>query len=827
MLFDMFILPTHAIFPLGVAIVYIALGLFVLSSRKPDSSMERLLLTYLFLTTLWNVNLVFVADAIRTPVPGMVWSRISAYGLIILGAIYWAFARAFLQKTTKIIWPGLIGLVSLGLAISFDLYLIELPPDVLAWSMGWVYPANLGFIVCITGWTSLMSLAGFEALIQQFRIKSPAHKNRIRYLFMSVVLLMVGYSLYLVLGEPYWATGLIITGLGGALTAYTIVVENLIDLGTGVRRLIGGLVVALVTITVYVAGIYLVQIFLGDLLTSSILGYVDHTLIIATVTAVLLTIVYTPIREISQRITDRILFGQHYDYQTVIQSYTQMISNRLYLEELAFVAMKHIHQALRLRKTALFILDGQSDSMITFRTLPGLQTNGTPLGFTLKKGTPVTQRLLVEGQPLAQYTVDISTQFRPLPADDRQTLKKLNYEWFVPIRKEEQLVGMFALGSKKSRRPYTTQDLNLLATLADQTGLALENARLFDRVQRNLAEMTEMKNLMNNVFDSMDDGVITTDIGGNITFHNKAASTILMTPLERCLGTPYIQALPSLARTIFPNLVRNVTTRESHYPDYEIISEFPGRGRVNLNVSLAPLKDAHNRTQGVTIVMDDLTETKRLQAVGDMFRRYVSPAVVDRLPSDPGDLQLGGQRQEVTILFADIRGFTTFSEKLAPEELVDTLNQYLSMAARSILAYEGTLDKFMGDAVMGIFNAPLEQEDHVLRAVRAAAAMQQAIEDYHKKIREERHLSFGVGLHVGEVVVGNVGMSDRMDYTAIGDAVNVAKRIQENCPGGKILLSKSVYEVVKDSVDALFYKELQLKGREEPMEAFELRRFKS
>jgi class 3 adenylate cyclase len=206
-----------------------------------------------------------------------------------------------------------------------------------------------------------------------------------------------------------------------------------------------------------------------------------------------------------------------------------------------------------------------------------------------------------------------------------------------------------------------------------------------------------------------------------------------------------------------------------------------------------------------------------------MFRCYVSPAVVDRLPDDPSELKLGGKRQLVTVLFADIRGFTAFSENLPSEELVDVLNQYLSMAAASILMYEGTLDKFMGDAVMGIFNAPLSQPDHALRAVRAAAAMQRAVCDYHLSIGEVRGLSFGVGLHMGEAVVGNVGMSNRMDYTAIGDTVNVAKRIQENSPGGTILLSEAVYEASQDSVNATFYQELQVKGRQQTVATYELR----
>ena len=109
------------------------------------------------------------------------------------------------------------------------------------------------------------------------------------------------------------------------------------------------------------------------------------------------------------------------------------------------------------------------------------------------------------------------------------------------------------------------------------------------------------------------------------------------------------------------------------------------------------------------------------------------------------------------------------------------------------------------------------------RAVRAAAAMQHAVTDFHKTINENRHLQFGVGLHVGEVVVGNVGLSDRMDYTAIGDAVNVAKRIQENTPGGKILMSEAVYRAVENSVNATFYQEMQAKGREEIIRTYELR----
>jgi adenylate cyclase len=144
------------------------------------------------------------------------------------------------------------------------------------------------------------------------------------------------------------------------------------------------------------------------------------------------------------------------------------------------------------------------------------------------------------------------------------------------------------------------------------------------------------------------------------------------------------------------------------------------------------------------------------------------------------------------------------------------------MAAEAILDYEGLLDKFMGDAVMAIFNAPLPQKDHALRAVKAAVAMQEAIVAYHRGLGEKRGLSFGVGINVGEVVIGNIGTTARMDYTAIGDAVNLAKRLQENVGGGRILLSQSTYEQVRGQVRVKALPPLQVKGRMEPEPVYEL-----
>jgi class 3 adenylate cyclase len=237
-------------------------------------------------------------------------------------------------------------------------------------------------------------------------------------------------------------------------------------------------------------------------------------------------------------------------------------------------------------------------------------------------------------------------------------------------------------------------------------------------------------------------------------------------------------------------------------------------------MNLSPLKDASQTTQGVAIVVDDLTEKKRLEARTRLFERMVSPKVISQL--DPNELQLGGKRSEITVLFADIRGFTQFSEQVNPEDLVSVLNRYLAAAAEAVLIQEGTIDKFLGDAVMAWFNAPIPQPDHTLRAVRAALGLRAAVQRLLHELPPEFHLSFGAGIHFGEAVLGLIGTEKRIEYTAIGDSVNTTKRIQENAAGNQILISETAYAFVADKVEARQVDAIQAKGKREPIKVYEV-----
>jgi class 3 adenylate cyclase/CheY-like chemotaxis protein len=205
-----------------------------------------------------------------------------------------------------------------------------------------------------------------------------------------------------------------------------------------------------------------------------------------------------------------------------------------------------------------------------------------------------------------------------------------------------------------------------------------------------------------------------------------------------------------------------------------------------------------------------------------LFERYVAPPVVDRLLANPRMGALGGARQQVTVVFADVRGYSALAEHTPPEALVRILNYHFDLAARAILDEEGTLDKYMGDAVMAFFNAPLIQTDHALRAARAALAMQRAILSESARLPAAARLSFGIGIATGDAVVGNIGSSQLMNYTAIGDCVNLARRLQENAKGGQILVDGWTVQRVRDQVQARALGDMHVKGRSSPLPVFEL-----
>jgi len=227
-----------------------------------------------------------------------------------------------------------------------------------------------------------------------------------------------------------------------------------------------------------------------------------------------------------------------------------------------------------------------------------------------------------------------------------------------------------------------------------------------------------------------------------------------------------------------------------------------------------------------TIVHQYLTERQQKALIRSVFSHYINPSVVNDLIANPEKATLGGDRRELTVFFSDIAGFTSISEQLKPEDLVLLLNEYLEEMTRIIFRYEGTLDKYEGDAVMAFWGAPIPQPDHALRTCRAALDMQKRLTVLRTKWKKEGKPAIEVrcGINTGVMIVGNMGGQERFDYTVIGDSVNLASRLEgaNKQYGSNIMISEFTYEKVKNAVKARELDLIQVKGKTEPVKVFEL-----
>lgn len=226
----------------------------------------------------------------------------------------------------------------------------------------------------------------------------------------------------------------------------------------------------------------------------------------------------------------------------------------------------------------------------------------------------------------------------------------------------------------------------------------------------------------------------------------------------------------------------------------------------------------------LNIAVKSYLENKQKNFITKQFGRYISPELVKQIAATNTEIELGGINKVLSILFLDIRGFTTLSEKLKPEEVVDFLNEMFDLITNKALENKGTIDKFIGDAAMLIFNAPLDVEDHPYRAVKTAWDIQQGMIEVRERIKE-RHgvtVNCGIGIHTGEVVVGNIGSYLRVDYTCIGDNVNTAARIESQTTAGQILVSEATYELTKDRFKFNYIGDRMMKGKTVAVKLYEV-----
>lgn len=224
-----------------------------------------------------------------------------------------------------------------------------------------------------------------------------------------------------------------------------------------------------------------------------------------------------------------------------------------------------------------------------------------------------------------------------------------------------------------------------------------------------------------------------------------------------------------------------------------------------------------------------ILERRKKSAIENVFKKYVDEQVVQGIVSDGNiEAKVGGERKDIAVLFVDIRGFTPLSESLDPEQVVDILNKYLTIISNAVYKNNGTLDKFIGDAAMAVFNSPSDLPDYEFQAVKTAWDILSGAEELDRECAEkyQKHVTFGIGINCGEAVIGNIGCDKRMDFTAIGDTVNTAARLESRAKQGQILISESLYNRVKDKVEASFAGEYELKGKKQAVKTYQVESLK-
>ncbi|HEY7268809.1 MAG TPA: GAF domain-containing protein, partial [Dehalococcoidia bacterium] len=374
------------------------------------------------------------------------------------------------------------------------------------------------------------------------------------------------------------------------------------------------------------------------------------------------------------------------------------------------------------------------------------------------------------------------------PAFDKQTGFFTRSILCVPVvNKAGRTIGVTQVLNKHGGA-FTREDESRLRAFTAQVSMALEHAKLFDDVQN-------MKNYNESILESMSSGVITLDEDERIVTCNAGGLKILQVRGEEIIGKPAADYFAGDNEWLLDRLNRVKDSREADIlMDVEMCA---GPDRLYVNVTILPLSSGEGRRLGSMIMIEDVSSEKRLKST---MSRYMDPAIADQLLHSGSEV-LAGTNTVATVLFSDIRGFTPLTEELGATATVGLLNEYFTIVVECVQRQGGMLDKFVGDAMMAIFGLPVAHEDDEDRAVRASVAMLTELAGWNRQRVEEgkKPVDIGIGLNTDSVVSGSIGSPKRMDYTVIGDGVNLASRLESACKQYKshILLSEFTYRKLR------------------------------
>lgn len=388
----------------------------------------------------------------------------------------------------------------------------------------------------------------------------------------------------------------------------------------------------------------------------------------------------------------------------------------------------------------------------------------------------------------------------------------------MPVKNKNGITIGVIQALNKIGGPFTDIDERRLMAFSAQASIALENAKLFE-------EITNVKNYNESMIESMNTGIISLDADKNVVRCNAAALRIFQENPDDIQENPV--APTHIRDTLFHNnlwIAEHVErVMKSGVADQVIDTDIIlSKGSVPVNLAIVPLISVQKEFIGSLLILEDITSEKRLRST---IARYMTKEVAEKL-LESGEAALGGQSHEATVMFSDIRNFTSITESIGAQGTVSLLNEYLSLMVDIIFRYEGILDKYIGDAIMAVYGAPFSTGEDPDRAVKSAIDMMTVLREFnHKRISEGKFpLNIGIGINSDEVISGNIGSMKRMDYTVIGDGVNLASRLEgaNKVYGTQILISEFTYNGLKNGFRCREIDKIRVKGKHHPVSVYEV-----
>jgi adenylate cyclase len=484
----------------------------------------------------------------------------------------------------------------------------------------------------------------------------------------------------------------------------------------------------------------------------------------------------------------------------ILLNVMRAVSSELEIDQLLQKIVSKTSEVMRADRCTLFLVDRVTGGLWS-KVAQGENLNE----IRVPRGMGIAGHVALTGE-----TVNIRDAYQDArfnPEVDRRTGYHTRTILCMPLRNEKgEIVGVMQV-LNKNEGVFTEEDEQLLDALGSQTTIALENSRLFEEVRF-------MKNYNDSILRTMETGVVTLDPEGKVAYCNGAGLKIFSGAEAYLPGERFQEFFPQELNPQLAAGIGQALEGGGAFTAYDLQYRKGEEEALNINVHVLPLLDSKEKSLGVVIIADDITQEQRLMST---LCRYVTRPVAEQILKDRDRLKLGGNRSMVSVLFSDIRNFTTISEQSTAEEVVAMLNDYFSRMLDPIFRYEGTLDKFIGDAIMVVFGAPLPFKNNGERAVMAAREMRRALKKYNvdRKARGLAPIDNGIGITKGEAISGNIGSEQRMDYTVIGDTVNIAARLEglTKTYDYKILVNEEVYLEVKDKIPCVDLGYAQVKGK--------------